>query len=357
MKIEGSNLSMYSAMSYEYSHQTYTSAQLHSGISQSQNEGQNKLQNAVAVDFSFQHTQSVSTQRVAYFDEDQMTKEDLLIKLLLERLLGRMYGGDNTTSSQASSSISIAKEVSASLQTSGYSSAYSPQAMNSQPVGALVQTTHEYYQKQTIDFSASIQIQTPNKTFEMDISVSFTQELYEVHSSQFAIGDEGFIDPLVINYHEDVNPFENLSDLKFEFDLDNDGKDDLIPLLKKGAGFLALDRNSNGKIDNGTELFGTESGNGFKDLSVFDKDKNNWIDENDEIFSKLKVWQKDDSNEPKLVSLLDLNIGAIYLGDVQSGFKYQSSIHSTEALQQSNGIFVKEDGSGAGVVSSLDIAV
>ena len=356
MKIEGSNVSMYSAHSYEYSHQTYTSSQVHYGAVGSQDsDGENRLQSAIALDFSFEQTQSVSSQRVVYFEEDHMTPEDLLIKLLLERLIGRVYGG-NTPSSSESSSISIAKEV-VSLQTSSFSGAYDSQSVPTQPVGTMVQTTQEYYQKQTVDFSASIQIQTPNKSFEMDIDISFTQELYEVHSSQFAIGNQNFMDPLVINYDKDVNPFENLSGAKFEFDLNNDGENDLIPLLKKGAGFLALDRNNNGKIDNGKELFGTESGNGFKDLSVFDKDKNNWIDENDEVFNQLKVWLKDDENEPKLVSLLDLNIGAIYLGDVQSGFKYQSSIHTTEAVQQSNGIFLKEDGSGAGVVSSLDIAV
>ena len=356
MKIDSSNVSMYSAHSYEYSHQTYTSSQVHYGASQLQNgESDNKLQSAIALDFSFEQTQTVSSQRVAYFDEDYMSQEDFIIKLLLEKLLGRMHGG-NSSGSSKNTSISISQEVS-SFQASSISAYSAGSAVSNQPVGALIQTTQEYYQKQTVDFSASLQIQTPNKTFEMNIDLSFTQELYEVHSSTLSIGNENLIDPLVINYGEDINPFENLGNLKFEFDLDNDGENDLIPLLKQGAGFLAFDRNNNGKIDNGSELFGTQSGNGFKDLSVFDEDKNNWIDENDAIFNKLKVWQKDDSNEAKLVSLLDLNIGAIYLGDVQSGFKYQSAIDKTEAVQQSNGIFVKEDGSGVGVVSSLDIAV
>jgi len=349
MKIEGSNVSMYSATSYEYSHQTYTSSQAHFGASQLQNqEEQNQLQSAVFIDFSFEQTQVISASRVVYFEEDYMSKEDLLLQILLERLLGRFKGTESTSYNTEYSSMSIAKEV-----TSGNSNPYSL----AQPVGTIVQTTQEYYQKQTVDFSASLEIQTPNKSFAMDINVSFTQEFYEVHSSSLAIGNESFIDPLVINYGEDVNPFENLSDIKFEFDLDNDGENDLIPLLKQGAGFLAFDKNSNGKIDNGTELFGTDSGNGFKDLSIYDSDNNNWIDENDAIFDKLKVWTKDDSNEAKLVFLIDLNIGAIYLGDVQSGFKYQSSIDKTEAVQHSNGVFVKEDGSGLGMVSSLDIAI
>ncbi len=40
------------------------------------------------------------------------------------------------------------------------------------------------------------------------------------------------------------------------------------------------------KINDGSELFGTSSGDGFKDLATYDEDENGWIDENDSIFSK-----------------------------------------------------------------------
>lgn len=42
---------------------------------------------------------------------------------------------------------------------------------------------------------------------------------------------------------------------------------------------LSLDQNGNGEIDNGTELFGTKSGDGFADLARYDLDYNGWIDE------------------------------------------------------------------------------
>ena len=54
--------------------------------------------------------------------------------------------------------------------------------------------------------------------------------------------------------------------------------------------FLALDLNGDGRINNGSELFGALSGNGFADLAQYDSDANGWIDENDEIFQRLKVW-------------------------------------------------------------------
>ncbi|MDI6602302.1 MAG: hypothetical protein QME46_11105 [Thermoanaerobacteraceae bacterium] len=35
------------------------------------------------------------------------------------------------------------------------------------------------------------------------------------------------------------------------------------------------------------------TGNGFQELMQFDDDSNSWIDENDDIFDKLRIWTKD----------------------------------------------------------------
>jgi len=219
----------------------------------------------------------------------------------------------------------------------------------------LIETKEEYYKKQTVEFSSKVEIKTPNKTYHMDLEIGFTKELYELHQEQLTFGDTALLDPLVINYADDSNPFDNLSKLRFEFDLNNDGENELIPLLKQGAGFLAYDKNKNGEIDNGSELFGPQTNNGFKELAKYDSDKNSWIDENDNIFQELKIWQIDESGENKLVSLLDMNIGAIYLGEIQSGFTYQNSINKIDAVQRSNGIYVKNDGSGVRMVNALDL--
>ena len=162
---------------------------------------------------------------------------------------------------------------------------------------------------------------------------------------------------MIINFAEDINPFDNIGSLKFAFDLDSNGDTEMIPYLKQGAGYLAIDKNDNGTIDNGTELFGPQTNNGFAELALYDKDKNGFIDEQDEVFNKLKVWSIDESGNSSLISLLDANVGAIYLGDIQSGFTYKDSISNTQALQKSNGIFIKEDGSGLGVVNSIDVVV
>jgi hypothetical protein len=221
----------------------------------------------------------------------------------------------------------------------------------------ILETKEQYYKKQTVDFTTQAKVVTPSKEFSLNLEISFHKELYEEYSSKLILGDIDLIDPLVINYDEDINPFDNLSKLKFEFDLNNDGTKELIPLLKNGAGFLAHDKNNNGSIDNGSELFGPQSNDGFKELSAFDSDKNQWIDENDTNFSQLKIWQIDDNGNNNLVSLLELGVGAIYLEDVKSNFQYQNSIAKVDAIQKGNGVFIKEDGSRLGVINSLEMGV
>ena len=82
--------------------------------------------------------------------------------------------------------------------------------------------------------------------------------------------------------------FTELSDQTFYFDLDADGEEEEISMLK-GSGYLALDKNEDGIINDGSELFGTGNGDGFADLARYDEDGNGWIDENDSILSLIHI--------------------------------------------------------------------
>lgn len=158
------------------------------------------------------------------------------------------------------------------------------------------------------------------KSLDLSISVSqsFMQNLQISSSNATKIPEDvnkKVIDPLVIDYEGSGT---ELSDTKMRFDLDSDGTPDQISTLKKGSGFLALDKNGDGKINDGSELFGTQSGDGFKDLSIYDSNNDGKIDKDDPIYDKLRIWTPDANGEGQLVGLGEKGIGVIYLNAQES---------------------------------------
>ena len=119
---------------------------------------------------------------------------------------------------------------------------------------------------------------------------------------------------------------------------------------------FALDLNNDGTINDGKELFGPESGNGFSDLANYDTDHNNWIDENDAIYDKLRIWSKDENGKDYLFALGEKGVGAIYLGNVSTSYALKDANNQTNAQLQRSGIFLNEDGS-AGTVQHIDLVV
>ena len=160
-------------------------------------------------------------------------------------------------------------------------------------------------------------------------------------------------DPLVINLDGNI---AGLSDQKFMFDIDADGEEESISYLQGGSGYLALDKNGDGVINDGSELFGTKSGDGFADLAEYDADGNGWIDENDPIFDKLLIWAKDENGKDELYALKEAGVGAICLQRAATDFSLNSQKDNTQNGQiRSTGIFLYENGN-AGTVQQLDLA-
>jgi hypothetical protein len=106
-------------------------------------------------------------------------------------------------------------------------------------------------------------------------------------------------DPLVIDLN--ANGIE-LTDVSrgngVRFDITGDGAKETTSWVAATDGFLAYDRNSNGAIDNGSELFGDQNGavDGFAELAKYDDDSNGMIDSHDAIYAKLNVWRDLDQN-------------------------------------------------------------
>ena len=186
-----------------------------------------------------------------------------------------------------------------------------------------------------------------NVAFSMSRACSATINSMEV--SNYILTD-----PLVINLDTDMT---EISDQKFFFDIDSDGKEEEISELGKGSGFLALDKNGDGKVNDGNELFGTKSGDGFKDLAEHDQDGNGWIDENDDVFSKLKVWTKDKDGNDVLLNLKEADVGAIYLGNADTQYSFKDESLNTNAVLRKTGVYLKESSGKVGTASHVDLAV
>ena len=198
------------------------------------------------------------------------------------------------------------------------------------------------------------------REINFNVNVNMSRRCEEYYREELNVAQFTLCDPLVINLDTDV---AEVSDQTFYFDLDADGKEEEISMLK-GSGYLALDKNGDGIINDGSELFGTQNGDGFADLAQYDEDGNGWIDENDSIWSKLKIWCKDENGNDVLYKLSDKGVGAICLQNVSTDFTLQgdrtgqdgtTNANATNAVIRKTGIFLYENGN-VGTVQHVDMA-
>lgn len=190
-----------------------------------------------------------------------------------------------------------------------------------------------------------------NLDFNIEVSMS---RAFMSRIDTLEVKDYIKTDPLMINLDTNIG---SVSDQKFFFDLDSDGDDELISFAGKGSGFLALDKNGDGKIGDGSELFGTGSGDGFKDLAAYDEDGNGWIDENDSVFSGLKVWTKDEAGNDYLIDLKKADVGAIYLGNADTQFSLKDAENHLNAEIKRTGIYLRESTGLVGTLNHVDLAI
>lgn len=212
-----------------------------------------------------------------------------------------------------------------------------------------------YSETEVTSFESTGIVKTEDgRTIDFNISMEMSRSFMETSECLSESTEYILTDPLVINL-KDVP--DTISDQTFFFDLDCDGNAEEISRLTEGNGFLALDSNDNGIIDDGSELFGTKSGNGFKDLSVYDEDGNGWIDENDAVYSKLKIWTKDPQGNDKLLDLPQADIGAIYLGASATQFSHNDlETNETKAMVRQTGFFLHESTYEPGIIQQIDFA-
>ena len=216
----------------------------------------------------------------------------------------------------------------------------------------VTEQSFAYSEREATTFqSEGYAVTEDGRTLNFDVAFSMSRSFsqnYDIVREEEVV----MTDPLIINLD---NNAASLSGAKFEFDLDGDGETENVSFAGEGSGFLALDANGNGVIDDGSELFGTKSGDGFADLAAYDDDGNGWIDENDAVYDKLRVWTKDADGADKLTGLKEADVGAIYLGAANTEFSLKDAgSNETNGIIRKTGVYLKESG-GAGTLSHVDL--
>ena len=220
--------------------------------------------------------------------------------------------------------------------------------------GLVYDYTEVRQEKEVMSFAAQGIVKTQDgREINLNLELYMTREFLTQNEIHLRAGDAKKIDPLVINF---AGILPGLSDEKISFDLDADGVVEQISFVKENSGFLSLDINGDGMINDGSELFGPQSGNGFLELSAYDGDDNNWIDENDPIFNSLRIWTRDKKGNLCLFALGEVGIGAIYLGNISTLFSLNDQENQTLGEIKRTGLFLREDGS-PGTVQHIDLAL
>ncbi|MBI5212128.1 MAG: hypothetical protein HY957_01995 [Nitrospirae bacterium] len=157
-------------------------------------------------------------------------------------------------------------------------------------------------------------------------------------------------DPAIVDLDGDGIETTNVKDGAY-FDHDGNGFAEQTGWAASDDGMLAMDRNGDGIINDGKELFGdqtllangTKAANAFEALREQDSNADGKIDANDTAFNQIKVWQDVDgdgySTADELKSLSDVGIKSINLNSTPS-----TTTDSQGNTQTRTGSFEKTDG-------------
>ena len=296
-------------------------------------------------------TSSVSETAETTEDDPITSKEELKIRMI-EEFLTRLMGKRIKLRSPK------IKLISGGYDSSGHALgnlklvSFSGDRKTGAGFGLIYNRSETQIERSRVSFAAEGVVKTADGR-EINLNLNFNIEQEVVQQSNFQLrAGEALKDPLVISFGGSVASF---ADRTMSFDIDFDGDQDTLQMLNANSGYLALDKNNNGVVDDGKELFGPQTDRGYGELSQFDDDGNGWIDENDSIFNHLKIWYHDEQGNSQLVALTDKNVGAIYLGSVETQMNMYSSSGMAGSLRES-GLVLLENGESR-VMQELDVRI
>jgi len=276
-------------------------------------------------------------------DGDLLTDLNMrILKALFEKLTGRKFTAFKFDAAQQSAAAAQSAATVDAAQATPTNAGW----------GLRYERRETYHESENTQFAAQGVVKTADgMEIEIGVELNMSRSFSSTLDESLLMGDARLKDPLVINFDGSA---AQLTRDTFSFDVDADGSADQMNFVGPGSGFFALDANSDGAINDGNELFGAQSGDGFADLAAYDGDGNGWIDENDDIYSQLRIWTKTADGEDQLLALGAKGVGAIYLGRVETPFSIKDSSNELQGQVRATGIFLFEQG-GVGTMQQLDL--
>ena len=237
---------------------------------------------------------------------------------------------------------SSAQKIAAQQQQTAPSTEAAPPAA---PVdnGSTVLEWNYRYQELSASFSGEAELQDGSK-----ISWSFDFGIKEEHFSFQSYQQAALKDPLLLSMAGTAVSLQNTGTA---FDFSGNGNNAMLPGLGSGQYYLVFDQNNNGKADNGTELFGPVSGQGFAELATLDDNQNGFIDATDKRWQQLGLWD----GKSAVKSLADMGIAAISAESVATAFGLYDGNHLLGRIARS-GIFLTEQGM-PGLIQQVDLNI
>jgi hypothetical protein len=276
--------------------------------------------------------------------EQSLSRKDAVKLLLLERLFGLKNAfGDGLASFASVQGIG----TSASLApTENPVAAEGPQR---QGWGLRMNLNAHSIETESLDIGVSGIVETADgRRFEIAASLHWERRIEWNASYNLRLGDAA-LDPLVLSTggQQPVDANQTAGAL----DLTGDGIDELLPKLSAGTAFLGLDRNGNETVDDRSELFGPQSGNGFAELAALDSDGNGWVDAADKLWQQLILWRPDAPSQ----TLTQAGVGAIATSPVKADFTARRADGQAAAYARQSSLWLGEDGQ-TGYVHRVDVA-
>lgn len=259
----------------------------------------------------------------------------LALDRAFQSLVRALYG-DTACCGDTDGSAALTAEIQAS--------AAQARQMRAAPQLMLVHTREE----ESCSFSASGNIclaDGSTRQFEVGYELARSEE-----STTLSYGT-GLMDPLVLDFDA---PTGALGPHSVNFDLDADGRTERMRMPDASAALLFHDRNGNGVADDGSELFGPTSGNGFAELARLDDDGNRWIDAADAAWADLRLWSIDADGTERVRTLAEAGIGALATAWEDTPYTIKENGKVLGQVRGSS-VWLGEE-SGAGIVRQIDIA-